>query len=235
MTASRGLSAATNAWISQAPLVPCSPVNPPAGEQCPSAPSGRERGLENGTDEKSLPGGAPQVIGLDTSLTKTGVASSDMWCEVRGYKDITTMPHARRIATMLRLVDDVLDITGKPDLVVIEAPAFSRTAGGAHERAFLFWRLYEALTGLDVPIAVMTTNQRMLYATGKGSANKGAIVDAVARRLPQFDTGGDDNKADAVILMAAGRDALGHPLVTMPAAHRRALEAVAWPTIGGAS
>lgn len=191
-------------------------------------PTSREHGLES-RDEKPRPDETPQVIGLDTSLTKTGVASSDMWCEVRGYKDITTMPHVRRIATMLRLVEDVLEITGKPDLVVIEAPAFSRTAGGAHERAFLFWRLFEAITALDVPIAVMTTNQRMLYATGKGSAAKGAIVDAVARRFPQFDTGGDDNKADAVILMAAGRDALGYPLADLPTTHRRALETVAWP------
>jgi crossover junction endodeoxyribonuclease RuvC len=76
----------------------------------------------------------------------------------------------------------------------------------------------------------MTPNARALYATGKGTAGKGAVVDAVARRLPAWPTEGDDNAADAVILMAAGRDWLGHAITDMPKTHRAALDKAIWPT-----
>jgi crossover junction endodeoxyribonuclease RuvC len=79
----------------------------------------------------------------------------------------------------------------------------------------------------------MTPNHRMQYATGKGAATKNLIVDAVARRWPTWPTNGDDNAADAVVLMAAGRDWLGHPLTTLPKTHRDALDKAIWPTTTG--
>lgn len=181
----------------------------------------------------------PTVIGIDTSLTATGVASSLGWCDLVGYTDkknpITKLPHPARIAALTALATDVCSLVGTPDLAVIETPAYTRSGGGAHERGWLWWDIYRRLTSRDVPIALMTPNQRMLYATGKGSGGKGGVIDAVARRWPAFETGGNDNLADAVTLMAAGIDALGHPLAAMPAANRAALNAIAWPQVGGTS
>lgn len=180
----------------------------------------------------------PTVIGIDTSLTATGVASSLGWCDLVGYTDkknpITKLPHPARIAALTALATDVATLVGTPDLAVIETPAYTQSGGGAHERGWLWWDVYRRLTGRGVPIALMTPNQRMLYATGKGSGGKGGVIDAVARRWPAYETGGNNNLADAVTLMAAGVDALGHPLAAMPTANRAALNAIAWPRIGGA-
>lgn len=178
----------------------------------------------------------PDVVGLDTSLTGTGIASSRGWCEVVGYdgskkEPITSLPHLRRLAAMRSVCDRVLDMVGTPDLVVLELPAPSRSGGGAHERAWLWWALYGQLTDRGVPLGLMSPNQRMQYATGKGSAAKTVVVDAVARRWPAWTTAGNDNAADAVVLMAAGRDWIGHPVASVPQTHRQAVVKATWPDL----
>ncbi|MFF8422878.1 hypothetical protein [Streptomyces sp. NPDC015680] len=176
------------------------------------------------------------VIGLDPSLTATGIASSTGWCEVIGYKKprakdpgITGLPHPQRREALHELHQAITDTIGRPDLVVIELPAVSRSGGGAHERGWLWWQLYNHLAALEIPVGLLSPNQRALYATGKGNAGKGAVIDAVARRFPTWNTEGDDNAADAVTLMAAGRDWLGHPITSMPQTHRAAITKAIWP------
>jgi crossover junction endodeoxyribonuclease RuvC len=181
----------------------------------------------------------PVVCGIDTSITATGIASSAGWCIVRGYTNrefpFTKLAHRDRIRVLTGLAAEICEQAGTPDLAVIETPAYAKVGGASHERGWLWWDIYRRLTAAGVPIALMTPNQRMLYATGKGSGNKGGVIDAVARRWPAFATGGNDNLADAVTLMAAGMDALGHPLASVPQAHHKALDAVEWPTVGGAA
>ncbi|GGS96699.1 hypothetical protein [Streptomyces violaceus] len=184
----------------------------------------------------------PVVVGVDPSLTGTGLASSNGWCDVIGYqraraKDpgITQLPHAERIHAMRQLAHQVLETIGHPDLAVIELPAVSRSGGGAHERGWFWWHLYSQLHNRQIPIGLLAPNARALYATGKGNAAKGLVVDAVARRFPQWATEGNDNAADAVALMAAGRDWLGHPLADLPKTHRAALDKATWPTLPGAT
>lgn len=172
----------------------------------------------------------PRVVGLDISLTGTGVASSRGWADTVGRADITRLPLLQRIDAVDQLADAILEmVPGRPDLVVVEVPAFSRTGGGSLERSALWWQVVRALAHRGAPLAPVHNNTRMRYATGKGLASKSAIIDAVARRFPMFETGGDDNLADAVVLAAMGADWLGHPLAPLPKTHRQALEAVAWP------
>ncbi|MFB7867426.1 hypothetical protein [Streptomyces sp. NPDC056069] len=179
----------------------------------------------------------PTVVGIDTSLTGTGIASSNGWCQVVGWTDkkrpITKLPYPERREALHEVLQAITDTIGRPDLAVIELPALSRSGGGGHERGWLWWQVYNHLAAHEVPIGLMSTNQRMLYATGKGAATKNLIVDAVARRWPTWPTNGDDNAADAVVLMAAGRDWLGHPLATMPQAHRAAITKATWPDTHG--
>lgn len=184
----------------------------------------------------------PTVIGLDTSLTATGIASSRGWCEVIGYKrprakdpGITQLPHAERLTAMRALLATVVTAIGTPDLAVMELPAPSRSGGGAHERGWFWWQIYSHLATHDIPVGLMTPNHRMQYATGKGAATKNLIIDSVARRFPDWPTAGDDNAADAVILMAAGRDWLGHRITPMPKTHRAAIDKAVWPTLPGAT
>ncbi|MFF6931552.1 hypothetical protein [Streptomyces californicus] len=186
------------------------------------------------------PTGPPQppytVIGLDPSLTATGIASTRGWCEVIGYRKartkdpgITQLPHTERLTAMRNLVNQVITAIGQPDLVVIELPAVSRSGGGAHERGWFWWQLYNQLHNTQIPIGLLSPNQRALYATGKGNAGKGAVIDQVSRRFPAWSTDGNDNAADAVTLMAAGADWLGHPITPMPQTHRNALTKAIWP------
>jgi Holliday junction resolvasome RuvABC endonuclease subunit len=178
-------------------------------------------------------GPTPCVVGIDASLTATGLASTAGWCDTVGLKNVTTLPLAARLAVVDQLAEQILTAVGTPDLAVIEVPAFSRSGAGTLERSALWWAVVRSLHRRDIPVAEVFTGTRMRYATGKGSAAKTAIVDAVARRLPMFATGGDDNRCDAVVLCAMGADHLGHPLAVMPATHRAALAAVDWPVVAG--
>jgi Holliday junction resolvasome RuvABC endonuclease subunit len=184
----------------------------------------------------------PVVIGIDPSLTGTGLASSNGWVDVIGYKKartkdpgITQLPHGERLAAMRALVGQVTTAIGTPTLAVLELPAPSRSGGGAHERGWFWWQIYNHLTHHDISVGLLTPNQRALYATGKGTAAKGAVIDAVTRRFPDWTTEGNDNAADAVALMAAGRDWLGAPITDMPKTHRAALDKATWPTLPGAT
>ncbi|MEV6165762.1 hypothetical protein AB0L71_28385 [Streptomyces sp. NPDC052052] len=173
------------------------------------------------------------VIGIDPSLTATGIASSNGWCQVVGWTDkknpITGLPHQARREALHEVRQLVTDTIGRPDLVVMELPAVSRAGGGAHERGWLWWEIYNYLGSLEIPTGLLSPNQRALYATGKGNAGKGAVIDAIARRFPDWATDGNDNAADAVALMAAGCDWLGHPLAPMPQTHRAAITKAIWP------
>lgn len=170
------------------------------------------------------------VLGIDPSLTATGIASTRGWCELVGQEGITKLPIVDRIAAIDALVDGIATLwRGRPDLVVVEQPAFSRSGGGSVERHALYWLLLRNLRRAELPFADVTATSRMRYATGKGKALKTAVVDAVARRFPQYETGGNDNLADAIVLAAMGADHLGQPLTPMPATHRIALDGVQWP------
>lgn len=172
---------------------------------------------------------ARTAVGLDISLTGTGVASSAGWCKRVGRKDITKEPLDLRLSHVDQLAGTILELVGRPTLVLVELPAYSRAGGGSWERAWLWYKVIRSLRHAAVPVAEVHNQQRMVYATGKGSATKSAVVDAVARRWPQFATGGDDNLADAAVMAAMGADRLGVPIGSVPASHRLALSRIAWP------
>lgn len=188
----------------------------------------------------------PRVIGVDLSLTCTGLALPPIHANAAG----TTMaikkpsgqrpengwPELRRLRWMRdRVLEEVRRFAGGPDfgyaapvLVVIEDMAFSRTTGHVMTRAGLWWMVVDALDATPgVSWAQVKPTCRAKYATGKGNAGKDVVMREVARRFPDF-TGGED-EADALILRAMGMDRLGFPLAQMPATHRAALDAVDWP------
>jgi crossover junction endodeoxyribonuclease RuvC len=172
----------------------------------------------------------PRVYGIDTSLTATGIASSLGWCDTIGASGITNLPLHDRDRTLCELADRITHtISLAADLVVIEAPAYSRSGGGAHERAALWWRVVHRLHNRDIPVVEVLPTVRALYATGRANSGKTQVVEAVTRRWPAWQTLGDDNAADAVTLMALGLDHLGAALCDMPAKNRTALNRVTWP------
>lgn len=175
------------------------------------------------------------VAGIDPSLTGTGIA---VWhgragaCMITsiGKTGITNLPVRERVLAMDKLVFEISTVIFDAQLVLIESPSYeSKFSAGKTERNYLYWSLIHRAAVRDQLIAIVAPKSRAGYATGRAGANKLAVADAIARRLPQLEAGGDENKADAIVLMAMGLDAAGEPLCTMPATHRKFLTGVKWP------
>jgi crossover junction endodeoxyribonuclease RuvC len=179
------------------------------------------------------------VAGVDLSLTSTGVAT--VWAppeaggrlkrvESKGAKGATL---AQRCIRLDRLARAITDEAGRADLVVIEAPAYSRTVGSMHDRSGLWWLVIHILTeDYACTVVEVAPTARARYATGRGNAGKDQVLAAVCKRYPDWDVTGND-VADALILAAMGARHLGHPIETsMPATHLTAMAAVAWPEKG---
>jgi crossover junction endodeoxyribonuclease RuvC len=180
------------------------------------------------------------ILGLDLSLTATGVAvvttndtdhryRTEVIKRPAAQRDWTERRRIRWMANEIATHATAHHPRGHWDLAVVEGLAFSRTTGHATTRAGLWWLVTEELDLDGIPLAVMSPTCRAKYATGRGNAGKDAVMLAVARRFPDFHGGEDE--ADALVLAAAGADYLGHPIAALPATHRAALDAVDWPNI----
>ena len=178
----------------------------------------------------------PRVIGLDLSLTATGVATPDRTFTTGGKlpKDAPDMLRCERIAAIrdvvLRECGTARNWATGEDypspLVVMEGFSFG-SPQGATEAGGLGWAVRVALHEAGIPFAVVPPTTLKKYACGKGTADKTEMVIAARERLG-YD-GHDNNVADALWLQAMGLERLGCPVVDLPAVHRAALDRVAWP------
>jgi crossover junction endodeoxyribonuclease RuvC len=178
----------------------------------------------------------PAVVGIDPSLTATGFAWPDGRCIKHGVSGLTDhkVPVAERGPKLMDLVRRLRDIAlgvdaignaRRPGLVVMEelppTPKFFDW-----ERGYLWWALANALTVALIPVVIVPVSTIKKYATGKGNAAKAAVIEATVRRLPVFQTGGDDNLCDATWACAIGMELIGQPLTDMPKANRDALKLI---------
>ena len=172
-----------------------------------------------------------RVVGIDPSLTSTGVAVVMHGTETTAY---TTRIAPRGLVGLDRirvLRNAVRTLALGADLAVIEGPSYGSQGNqrGHHERAGLWWAVLDGLSRADVPTVVVAPAARAKYAAGKGNAAKDAVLAAVVRRYVAVDVDGND-EADALVLAAMGARWLGHPLETfLPQTHLAAMDAVAWP------
>lgn len=168
-------------------------------------------------------GPRPLVVGLDLSLTSTGVAGVD-WAD-------QLKPRTKGHKRMSWLLMEILDRTKSADLVVVEGPSYGHGAmAGHHELAGLWWLVTHALWRRDLPYAVCPPAQRAMYATGKGNASKGEVRDGVREYFGvECEGAGRYDKADAVAMACLGAHWLGYPVTILPDAHTRAVRGVAWP------
>ncbi|MFI9553683.1 hypothetical protein [Nonomuraea endophytica] len=173
------------------------------------------------------------MAGVDLSLTSTGIAFSTGHCLKVGRADVTTLPLATRTEALRAMADEILLHLETANLIVIEKFVLARGragTGGAGERAYLYYLVVDALIHqTHTPVAEVPQATLKTYATGRGNAPKDEVKDAVAKRLSMFTTRGNSDMCDAAVLAAMGSDQLGHPMVIMPMAHRKALDAVTWP------
>ena len=170
------------------------------------------------------------VVGLDLSLTATGIATNG------GTEVLSTK--LRGCERLADLRDEVVGrcrrcgYIGQADanLVVVEGYSFNSRNSQSHALGELGGvvrlALHEAgIPYVDVPPAVLKK-----YATGRGNAGKAEVLAAAIRRLG-YD-GHDDNEADALWLRVMGLDAYRVADASpVPAAHRVALDKVDWPEL----
>lgn len=182
------------------------------------------------------------VVGLDLSLTGTGIArilsseSGHHWVDhTRLGTDTAGLDLAargKRLNGLSHRVTGHLARLGRPDLVLVEQPSYGSSGGSAHDRSGLWWLVLSRLTAAGVPVAEVTPVHLKMYATGAGKGGKDAVLAETARRYrdlaPELST---NDEADALILAAmAWQHVTGTPLVPLPATHTRTLDRIRWPS-----
>jgi hypothetical protein len=164
---------------------------------------------------------APLVVGLDLSLTATGIAYGD------GHGTTTTIggPATHGDRRLLGIAAHVRKLALGAHLAVIEDLPTHAQAAGITGMVHGAVRLILIQLGVRYALVPPATLKR--YATGRGNAGKPEMAVASFKRAGLEFT--DDNQCDAWWLRAAGLDYLGHPIVALPADQRAALLRVRWP------
>lgn len=167
----------------------------------------------------------PHVVGLDLSMTSTGVATIRLdymteatLIETRAIKsspapiaERTANVRARRLGDIVRSIRvDVVRVL--PEIAVVESPVPNRKmkTAGLLERGAIYWGTLDMLDAMGVEIVEVAPRERALYATGDGAADKMSVAASiVTEHGREFPT---DDEADAFVLAMIGARLLGKPL-----------------------
>lgn len=163
------------------------------------------------------------VLGLDLSMTATGIAFPD-------GRTLTVATNAKHKDARLGVIRDAVTmaLTGV-DLVVMEEAPPGLKGPAIKAIHMVQGAVRVALLDMGVPYAVVNPSTLKAYATGKKGADKTAMAMAAFKRAAlEFP---DDNQCDAWWLLAMGLDRFGQAVVTVPQAQRAFLDSVAWPDV----
>lgn len=165
-----------------------------------------------------------RVIGLDLSLTSTGVALPDGTTYRIRTRDKDGDRRLLHIRDSIR--DDLADY--RPHLAVVED--LPRHAMGAGVTAKVHGIVLGELLDAGVPYAYVVPATLKAYACDNGRADKAELAAAAYLAAgAEFvdDRGGD--QCDAWWLRAAGHDWAGVPLFDLPQGQRDRLRKAKWP------
>ncbi len=183
------------------------------------------------------------VVGLDLSLTATGIAAIAVADgQLSTAVHTSPAPNDDRLdCHVLRhrgLVDGVVGqvVAADPALVVIEGLAFSVSSKDSSltRRGFVWWAVIEGLCAAGVPLIQAAPTQIKQIATGKGNASKEQMVAAYVSAWPDAPVDRHvRDRADAAFAAALGAAWLGGvPLpFKVTVQRRKALKRLAEPTL----
>jgi len=169
-----------------------------------------------------------RVVALDPSLTAFGIADS---ATMQGQT--ITPPRGLTGAARLHYIQKQVDqMTTGADLVAREGYAMGAKGRAVFPIGELGGVLVLTMHCRNRPMVDVSPGTLKKFATGKGNAPKGAMLQAAWQRLGY--TGHDNNVSDALWLLHAALVHYGLPgAVQMPKANVAALGAVDWPIIEG--
>lgn len=184
--------------------------------------------FESPVADTTAAGPPPRILGLDLSLTATGVCLPD-----GTTRTIKTNPkdgdkRLQHIVTEIGIALGDRDGGHDVDLVVMEEapPGLKGPAIKAIHMVHGAVRLM--LIDFGTPYITVNPTTLKTYATGKSSTDKTAMAMAAYKRAGiEFV---DSDQCDAAWLRWAGLDLLGHAELPLPAAQRAALDKVVLPT-----
>lgn len=162
------------------------------------------------------------IVGIDLSLTGTGLAEYDLddgqfLTHTYGTKGKKTDTYAMRGTRLADMADYIVDwITAgdsDPVLAVIEGPSYGSVNGSQHDRSGLWWLVTSGLQAEDIPVLVVAPRTRAKYATGSGAAKKDVVLAHVVEQYADVTESriANDNEADALTLAAMGARYWGEP------------------------
>lgn len=194
----------------------------------------------------------PVVVGVDPSLSTTGVAfllpgEAPQFAAVseppsrrvkRGEPTLTVeeeLDHIRRMGTrvVFRILTTLNEIGERhPDgldvWVVIEGPSHGSTNGKPHERAGLWWTVALALAK-SARVMQLTPAAVKKYWTGNGNADKAKMMHFTRLRYASFGIT-DDNVNDAFVIAQIAAEHRGFGIEpAAPQVDRSTLGSVRWP------
>lgn len=185
----------------------------------------------------------PAVVGVDPSMTSTGIAIYDcIRDETETHRVISKAPEVTdrkkngkkakplwpiRLDRHQVIVDKVCEIVPDNSLVLYEGPAYAAQGSAIHDIGGLWWLMAIALRKKGCAVLVVVPGSRMKYATGSGQAQKDLVLSVVVRRYdpdPDNPTIRGNDIADAWVLMAIGRRLLGMEIEdSLPKTHLTAM------------
>ncbi|WP_292988361.1 crossover junction endodeoxyribonuclease RuvC [Mycobacterium sp.] len=184
------------------------------------------------------------VVGIDPSLTSTGIAVLINGAPLAlktvndGQKDSKSYAHrSDRIVRQCCSVIDALPVD-RIDLAVIEGQAFGYHNAYTSDGNALWWGIFSALRQQQIPTAVVTPLTRQTWVIGReGSKDstdkKKQVLLAVRLWWPALAKAiRNDDIADAAALASIGAAHCGDQLpFQLKDRHRNTLESIDWPKV----
>lgn len=164
-----------------------------------------------------------RVLGVDQSLTSTGVAVLDA-----GTLDVLEAVRPGRLRGCERvqfILDRVCALARTCDAVAVEGPAMHAQGSAVTAIFGLYGCLVQDLWRMGHSPWVVPPSVRALYATGKGNAGKDQVLAAVIHRYGDERIVGND-LADALVIADIVARRLGEPLPTARPVTARGIAAV---------
>lgn len=158
------------------------------------------------------------VVGLDLSLTSTGLSYGGTYIAIRSKHT-----GVERLNDICKEIAEFVSTIIDP-VVVIEGYSFGSRNSQSHSIGELGGTVKLTLWGMGIPFVIVPPTARAKFATGKGNASKSEVVSAVSARTGiVWEGAGADDKCDAWILEEIGRCYFGAERFDWPQINRSGL------------